>query len=260
MATITGEASPVSEMLVEYATTRDQGLRNQLAVRHLPLVKFVARKMSANLPENVELDDLVSWGSIGLLDALEKFEPHRGWQFSTYAVQRIRGEILDGLQRMEWAPKQVVAQVRRHKHALADLQQELGRQPTNEEVAEKLGITEAQSLGIRLDMRATRVQSLDGAGSRGDAEDSDVAEITIPDDPAQEVAGEVVEIRRRMADALVQLDAHEARILFLYYEQNRTLREIALELGISVSSATQAHTRLVDRVRNRLTELHGAVA
>jgi RNA polymerase sigma factor for flagellar operon FliA len=141
----------VSEALVEYAATRDVGLRNQLVLRHLPLVKFVARKMSSNLPENVDLDDLVSWGSIGLIDALEKFEPERGWQFSTYAVNRIRGEILDGLQRMEWAPKQITSQVRRLKRVMGDLQHELNREPTNDELAARLDIDVATVRSIRLD-------------------------------------------------------------------------------------------------------------
>lgn len=260
MTTITGEAGWVSEMLVEYAATRDVELRNVLVVRHLPLVKFVARKMSSNLPENVELDDLVSWGSIGLIDAIEKFEPQRGLQFSTYAVTRIRGEILDGLQRMEWAPKQITSQVRKFKRAVEKLQHELNCAPTDEQLAVELEIDAGAVRSIRVDMYATHsFRHLSPA--RTDAEEGQPgSDSVLMEEADQELAGEVGEIRSRMADALVGTIGQDAKILHLYYGRNLTLREIAAELGISVSSATQAHTRLVDRVRRRLAERHGCVA
>ena len=245
-------------MLTEFAVTRDVELRNTLVVRHLPLVKFVARKMSSSLPGNVEFDDLVSWGSIGLIDAIEKFEPERGLQFSTYAVTRIRGDILDGLQRMEWAPKQVTAQVRRMRRAVSDLQHELGREAVDAEIAEKLGVTEAEVRAARLDDKVTRVRALEWE-SAYDGDNSETS-MWLAEEADQAIAGETAEIRRRMADALAGIDTHEARVLFLYYDQAMTLKEIAAELGISVSSATQAHTRLVDRVRRRLAEVHGSVA
>lgn len=258
MTTLTLEASWVSDMLVEYAATRDVEVRNVLVVRHLPLVKFVARKMSSNLPENVDLDDLVSWGGIGLIDAIEKFEPARDLRFSTYAVWRIRGEILDGLQRMEWAPKQITSQVRKLKRVSGELQHELSREPTEDELATKLGISVAMVRSIRLDAAHTNVRGL--YANYSDEEEGLAEGAWLAEDADQELAGEVGEIRSRMADALVGTAGQDAKILHLYYGRNLTLREIAAELGISVSSATQAHTKLVDRVRRRLAERHGAVA
>jgi RNA polymerase sigma factor for flagellar operon FliA len=133
----------VPDDLATYAQTRDPELRGSLAVKHLPLVKFVARKMSRSLPAHMDLDDLVSWGSIGLLDAIDKFDPTRQVRFSTYAVTRIRGAILDGLQQMDWAPKQVTSKVRAVRRVQELLTAELGYDPTVPQVAVRMGLDEA---------------------------------------------------------------------------------------------------------------------
>jgi RNA polymerase sigma factor FliA len=251
---VTFDTVVVTEDLATYAITRDPVLRDQLAVRHLPLVKFVARKMSSSLPDYVELDDLVSWGSIGLLDAIEKFEPTRGYKFSTYAVTRIRGEILDGLQKMEWAPKQVVSRVRACRRISEALCIELGREPTIVEVAVKMECTVADVRTYLHDGVQTRMKAL-----HSPAEDEEGGTIDVAQEADQEIAAEVVEIRRRVARAAAGLDGRERTVLRLYYGESMTLREIAGFLGISVSSATQIHTRLIERLKERLAA-HGAVA
>lgn len=245
----------MSNDLVEYAATRDRHLRDALAVRHLPLVKFVARKMSANLPSNVDLDDLVSWGSLGLLDALEKFDPGKGVQFSTYAVTRIRGSILDGLQQMDWAPKQVTSKVRAVRRLREVLTSELGREPSVEELAYRMDVTAQQVRGWLLDDATTRLKPLSPAYDDDD-EGRDAYGVIEAD---QGVAGEAAEIRCRVAAAVRQLGPRERAVFLLYYRDSLTLREIAAELGVSVSSATQAHTRLVEQVRGLLATF-GAVA
>lgn len=246
------------DLLAEFARTRDVALRDELVVRNLPLVKFVARKMSANLPGNVDLDDLVSWGSFGLLDAIEKFDPSRGAQFSTYAVTRIRGDILDGLQKMDWAPKQVTSKVRAVRRAREALTTEHGRSPTVDEMAAHMDCTSAEVRGWMVDDTTTRLKPLkrpdDDSPAGGLDNDSYLAE-----DAAQEVAGEVVEIRSRMTAAVASLPPREAQVLVLYYRDKMTLREIAAALGVSVSSATQTHTRMIELVKDRLATF-GAVA
>ena len=225
-----------------------------MAVRHLPLAKFVARKMSANLPSNVELDDLVSWGSLGLLDALDKFDPSKGVQFSTYAVTRIRGAILDGLQQMDWAPKQVTSKVRAVRRLREVLTNELGREPSVDELAYRMDVTAAEVRGWLLDDSTTRLKPLSPSYDDDDERDSFGA---IEADQA--VAGEAAEIRGRVASAVRQLGDRERAVFLLYYRDNLTLREIAADLGVSVSSATQTHTRLVEQVRGYLAA-YGAVA
>lgn len=246
----------MSDDLATYALTRDPEIRDSLAVRHLPLVKFVARKMSANLPSNVEVDDLVSWGSLGLLDALDKFDPQRGVQFSTYAVTRIRGAILDGLQQMEWAPKQVTSKVRAMRRLVQSLQQELNRDPTDEELAERMEVTPEQIRSWRVDHNTQRIKPL----APLEEFDDDSRGIDPVAEAEQEIAGEVAEIRQRVIVAVSHLPAKEQAVCLLYYRDGLTLREIAEQLGVSVSSATQTHTRLVESVRESLAafgDMHG---
>lgn len=246
----------MSEDLAEYARTRDPQLRNALAVRHLPLVKFVARKMSRSLPAHMDIDDLVSWGSIGLLDAIEKFDPTRQVRFSTYAVTRIRGSILDGLQQMDWAPKQVTSKVRALRRAKELLTNDLGYAPSPTELAERIGVSEAQVRHWLLDDAAMHVRPLEPSGN-DDQPSSHANDRALADDPLQEMAGEVAEIRAHVAAAVRCLGERERAVFLLYYRDSLTLREIAGRLGVSVSSATQTHTRLVEQIRSRLAGLAG---
>jgi RNA polymerase sigma factor for flagellar operon FliA len=242
--------------LERLAATRDPELRGELAVRHLPLVKFVARRMASNLPAHIDMDDLVSYGSLGLLDALDKFEPARGHRFSTYAVTRIRGAILDGLQQMDWAPKQVTSRVRNMRRLREVLTNELGYQPSVEQLAERIGSTPAEIRACMLDDRVTRVKGLDhGAYNDDQGGPLDLAD----SDWEHSLSGEIQELRQRMAHAVCGLPSREAAVLTLYYRDGKTLRQIATDLGVSVSSATQAHTHLVESVRDRLA-LMGGVA
>lgn len=249
------------DALLRFYTSRDETLRNELCVRHLPLVKFVARKMSSNLPDQVELDDLVSWGSLGLLDAIEKFNPTLGFAFSTYAVNRIRGEILDGLQKMEWAPKQVTSKVRLMRRVKEKLILELEREPSIEEIAAGM---EADPNDVRawlFDDQVMRTKSLDtrNISETSNFGDYEVSESWASEEPEQEVAGEVAEIRARVAKVIATLGKREREVFMLYYRDRMTLREIAESMGCSVSSATQTHTRLVEQVRTRLAT-YGEVA
>jgi RNA polymerase sigma factor for flagellar operon FliA len=246
--------------LVQYATTRNPALRQQLAIQHLPLVKFVARKMTSSLPRYIELDDLVSWGSLGLLDAIDKFDPHREVRFSTYAVTRIRGAILDGLQQMDWAPKQVTSKVRQMKRVIELLWHELDREPTTAEIAARMECTEFEVRGWQRDNYQQRVKSIDlpAHGEDGTGGGGFLFEPT--EEPEQAVAGEIAEIRERVSAALSGLDEKERTIFLLYYREGLTLRQVAEEIGVSVSSATQIHTRVVERIRGCLAAFGGAVA
>jgi RNA polymerase sigma factor FliA len=255
MTVVAGKASAMSDDLATFALTRDRELRGQLAVRHLPLAKFVARKMSANLPSHIEIDDLVSWGCLGLLDAIDKFDPSREVRFSTYAVTRIRGAILDGLQQMDWAPKQITSKIRAMRRLRETLTNELGRQPSVDELAERLTCTTEEVRGWMVDDYATRIKPLDTPAGDGDGEARPAEELS--DDAEQELAGEVAEIRSRVTLAVRALGERERAVFLLYYRDCKTLRQIAEDLGVSVSSATQTHTRLVEQVRTRLAALGG---
>lgn len=241
--------------LKTYARTRDPQLRDQLVVGHLPLVKFVARKMMNSLPSHIDFDDLVSWGTMGLIDSLDKFAPELGHKFSTYAVVRIRGAILDGLQKNEWAPKQVTSKVRLLTRTTSDLASQLGRHPTQAELAQELGwsVQEVSDWHRESDQFQTK--------SLHDSDDWNADHFTqLAQDADQDVAGEAVELQQLVAHAVGRLAARESAVFLMYYRDALTLREIATRLGVSVSSVTQTHTRLVEHVRVGLALAGGAAA
>lgn len=246
----------MSSDLATYATTRDPQLRDRLIIGHLPLVKFVARKMMASLPAHIDFDDLVSWGTMGLIDSLDKFQPELGHKFSTYAVVRIRGAILDGLQRNEWAPKQVTSKVRALMRTANELAGRLGRHPSDAELAEEIGWTEVEVrewLRERGQFQPKHLYSLE------DSHDGQTPAVAI-EAAEQDVAGEARELQQLVARAMSGLHPRECAVFLLYYRDNLTLREIASQLNVSVSSVTQTHTRLVDQVRLRLADLGGTAA
>jgi RNA polymerase sigma factor FliA len=243
--------------LETYASTRNPQLREQLILRHMPLVKFQARRMAGSLPDHIAMDDLISMGAVGLMDAIEKFDPARGLKFSTYAITRIRGEILDGLQRMEWAPKQTTSKVRAVRRVVDGLRHEHGLDPTVEQIAAQMGATEAEVRGWLFDHEALRLKPLEGPLSPTETAEGAANptwfELSIR--PEQDVAGEVTEIRARVARALRSVDGQEKAMLLMYYRDGRTLKEIAVAMGISSSSAIQSHTRAIEKVRANLSAL-----
>jgi RNA polymerase sigma factor for flagellar operon FliA len=243
---------------IDYALTGDPEVRERLALRHLPLVKFVARKMSTSLPDHIDHDDLVSWGCLGLLDSIDKFDPHRNIKFSTYAVTRIRGAILDGLQQMDWAPKQITSRVRALRRVRETLTVQLSREPSVDEIADVMECRVDEVRAWLVDDRVTRFRSIDGGTE--DAESlGDIATASAIQ-PEQDVAGEVQEIRSRVSLAMQFLTSREQAIFLLYYRDGLTLRQIAEQLGVSVSSATTMHTRMVEMVRGRLAALGGVAS
>ncbi len=245
-----------SHDLARYADTRDPQLRDHLIVGHLPLVKFVARKMMSSLPAHIDFDDLVSWGTMGLIDSLDKFDPSLGHKFSTYAVVRIRGAVLDGLQKNEWAPKQVTSKVRALMRTINDLSGRLGRAPTHAEIAEELSWSEIE---VRDWLRERGQFQPKHLYESVDEEDS-APQHDLRQDADQDVAGEIVELQQLVASAIGQLAPRERAVFLLYYRDGLTLREIAAQLRVSVSSVTQTHTRLVEQVRLGLAALGGTAA
>lgn len=247
----------VSGDLAAYARTRDPQLREQLIIGHMPLVKFVARKMMNSLPAHIDFDDLVSWGTMGLIDSLEKFQPELGHKFSTYAVVRIRGDILDGLQRNEWAPKQVTSKVRTLMRVSNELATALGRHPSHAELAHELGWSESDVRDWLRERGQFQAKSL----HEGTDEDGHPADLTQLGQAAdQDVAGEAGELQTLVSAVVGRLAPRECAIFLLYYRDGLTLREIASRLHVSVSSVTQTHTRLVEQVRTGLAVMGGTAA
>jgi RNA polymerase sigma factor for flagellar operon FliA len=235
-----------------YGSTHDLALRDRLMLHYAPLVKYVAGRVGTGLPAHVDVADLVQSGIFGLADAIEKFEPERGLKFETYAMQRIRGAILDELRSQDWVPRSVRGRARDVERALERLGNKLQRTPTDTEIAAELQIGVSDLRDLYAQFQLTSVVALDElmVAGRGDAS---LAE-TLPDDGADDPVASLVDQdnRRQLADAIAQLVERDRVVVTLYYFENLTLAEIGRVLGVTESRVCQLHTRAVLRLRTKL--------
>lgn len=231
-----------------------QELRDRLVLHYAPLVKYVAGRVGTGLPAHVDIADLVQSGIFGLVDAIDKFEPERGLKFETYAMQRIRGAILDELRAQDWVPRSVRGKARDIERALERLGATLQRTPTDAELAAELDIDIDELHETYGRLRLTSVIALDELISTGRGEAS-LAE-TLPDDGAPDPVAALVarDNRRQLADAVAQLAERDRIVVTLYYFENLTLAEIGQVLGVTESRVSQLHTRAVLRLRSRLQQ------
>ena len=240
----------------EYRAKRDEGLRDRLILTYAPLVKYVAGRLGSGLPAHVDDEDLVSYGLLGLIGAIERYDPDRDVKFETYAIARIRGAIIDELRALDWVPRSVRARARDIERAIGELEAKLGRAPTDEEISKKLGITEEEleeSLG---EIARSSIAALDElwtvSGSTGDQ----VALIdTIEDESAPDPQGtlSVTEQKEALADAIARLPEREKLVVTLYYYEELTLREIGEVLGVTESRVSQLHTKAILRLKAHIS-------
>jgi RNA polymerase sigma factor FliA len=232
----------VGDLWSQYNDTRDQDLRNRLVLQYAPLVKYVVGRIRSGMPTHVDPADLTSEGLIGLIDAIEKFEPDRGLQFQTYAIPRIRGAILDGLRAADWVPRSVRTKIQQIEHAQTTLETRLGRSAEDAEIAQEMEISLPALHKLYAQVFYTNLTSVDQA---------DGVEFLTPTaalDPAVEAA-ENREVLMRAVDGLPERDQI---IVALYYFENLTLAEIGQVLDVSESRVSQLHARTRLRLRSRL--------
>jgi RNA polymerase sigma factor for flagellar operon FliA len=249
------KAIELQELWRRYKATGDERARERLVVAYSPLVKYVAGRMSSGLPGHVEEADLISYGLGGLISAIERFDLTREIKFETYAITRTRGAIIDELRNLDWVPRSVRAQARQIERANMKLEARLQRAPTDEEMAEEvgLGVDEFQESLLRISN--STIVALDELWTRQDATGDRVSLLdTLPDrdapDPQQLV--DQSELRDRIADAIAALPEREKLVVALYYYENLTLREIGEVLGVTESRVSQLHTKAVLRLRSKL--------
>lgn len=219
--------------------------RDWLVVHYASLVKFVAGRLAAGLPKSVDTGDLVSAGVFGLMNAIDKFDPANGAKFETYAIPRIRGAILDGLRALDWVPRSVRSRSRSVQDAIASLEHQLGRTPTDEEISAELKISVEELEKWLADIAAGSVGPLDHV-----AMDNTAAEADAQIQPGR--AMEEGELRAAMRAEISRLPEREQAILILYYEDGLTLSEIGEALGVTESRISQIHTKAVLQLRSRL--------
>jgi RNA polymerase sigma factor FliA len=237
-----------------FGLRREHRLRDRLVLHYAPLVKYVAGRVGTGLPAHVEVADLIQSGIFGLVDAIEKFEPERGLKFETYAMQRIRGAILDDLRAQDWVPRSVRGRAREVERALERLGAQLHRTPTDAELAEELGLTVAELSEVYAQLQLTSVVALDelAAAGRGSTPLADILEDPGALDPVALLVDQ--DNRRQLAEAIGHLTERDRIVVTLYYFENLTLAEIGRVLGVTESRVCQLHTRAVLRLRAKLLE------
>jgi RNA polymerase sigma factor for flagellar operon FliA len=249
-------AAQINGLWAEYKAQGSRAVRDQLIVHYSPLVKYVAGRVAVGLPQNVEQSDLVSYGIFGLIDAIDKFDPARGYKFETYAIARIKGAILDELRSIDWVPRSVRAKARALEKAYAKLEAELHRTPTDEELAVELDITDdqlQQTLGQISFVGLVALDEMLSVG--GDRGESITLGDTIADAGEGPVAAyEVEEMRHILAEAINRMNEREKIVLTLYYYEGLTLAEIGQVLGVTESRICQMHTKAVLQLRGKLGE------
>lgn len=238
----------------QFGEQREQPLRDRLVLHYAPLVKYVAGRVGTGLPAHVEVADLIQSGIFGLVDAIEKFEPERGLKFETYAMQRIRGAILDDLRAQDWVPRSVRGRAREVERALERLGAKLRRTPTDSELADELGLSLHELRDVYAQLQLTSVVALDelAAAGRGPTPLADILEDQEALDPVALLVDQ--DNRRQLAQAIAHLAERDRVVVTLYYFENLTLAEIGRVLGVTESRVCQLHTRAVLRLRAKLLE------
>lgn len=245
----------LSDLWVTYKETGDRAIRERLILHYAPLVKYVAGRVGVGLPSSVDPADLVSNGMFGLIDAIEKYQPDRAIKFGTYAVSRIRGAIIDELRSYDWVPRSVRQKARDVERAYQRLQLDLGRTPTDEEVADELDITVKALRQIFRQVSYVHVAALDELLSiGGDKSDRVSLGDTIADDRADDPVAlfETEETKEILGVAVSGLPEREKIVISLYYYEGMTLNEIGQVLGVTESRACQLHTKAVMQLRAQL--------
>jgi RNA polymerase sigma factor FliA len=239
----------------EYRANKNPAIRDRLIVTYAPLVKYVAGRLGSGLPAHVDDEDLVSYGLLGLIGAIERYEPDRDVKFETYAIARIRGAIIDELRALDWVPRSVRSRARDIERAIGELEGKLGRVPTDEEIAGKLGITTEELDESLSEISRSSIAALDELWTIGGSGGDQVALIdTIEDTEAPDPQGALsqTELREAIADAIARLPEREKLVVTLYYYEELTLREIGEVLGVTESRVSQLHTKAILRLKARL--------
>jgi len=233
----------------------DERARERLVVAYSPLVKYVAGRMAAGLPSHVEEADLISYGLLGLIGAIERYEPEREIKFETFAVSRIKGAIIDELRSLDWVPRSVRARARDIEKAHTKLENNLHRVPSEEEMAKELDMTEDELRDGLLQIANSSILALDDLWTVADPAGGQISLLdTIRDPNATDPQAEIdaAELKDRLAEAIESLPDRERLVVALYYYENLTLREIGEVLGVTESRVSQLHTKAVLGLRSHL--------
>jgi len=251
--TVNKSIKDIKEVWIQYKKNKTEPLRNMLMENYLHLVRYNAERIHIKLPDEVELDDLISAGIFGLMDAINAFDLERGVKFETYCAPRIRGAILDELRSMDWVPRLVRSRAHKLDAASKSLETELGRSPTNHEVAERLQVSLNEFEKMAKDATAVGLVSLSRKWFETDS-NKDVREIDVLED--KRGADPVREIQRKDLKELITkgLSRAERLIIILYYFEEMTMKEIGATLDLSESRVSQMHSSILARLKAQMVD------
>ena len=247
-------AGDLTKLWKEFKEDHSAEAKNKIAVHYLNLVRLVAGRMAMNAPAHVDKDDFIGWGVLGLLDAIDKFDPGQKASFETYASTRIRGAIIDQIRILDWAPRSLRRKARELGRASDKLKDELGRNPGDKELAAEMGIDEDELFELTTEIHGAYVLSLDAKISA----DSDGGEISLGDvmsdttAPTPEASALRKETEELRANAIGKLPESERRVITLYYYDELTLKEIGKLLALSESRICQIHRSVIKKMKKTL--------
>lgn len=239
----------------EYKNNKSSKIREKIILEYADLVKIVAGRMGMYLGYTVEYDDLVGYGIFGLIDAIDKFELTKGVRFETYASLRIRGAILDQIRKMDWIPRTLRQKQRKLESAMHELEVELGRTATNDEISTKLEISVDELEELQNQTQISNMVSLDEYLEQGSDVKADYGKVgNRPRFEQPEQAIEKQELKKMLAEAISSLNENEQKVIACYYFEEMTLKEISKILDVSESRVSQLHTKALKKMRGKLGE------
>ncbi len=249
------------ELWQEYKRTKDPMIREELILMHASVVKYVAGRVAISMPPHVDFEDLLSYGILGLMDAIEKFDPNQGTKFRTYASTRIRGAIIDEIRHLDWVPRTLRQKAKALEDVYASLEYKLERPANDKEVASAMSISMDELFKLIQEVSTTTLVSLEDVWYLKD--DSD--EVTIMDmvescpEKGPDVLAEKEDIRNILVDAINKLPEREREIIALYYYDKLTLKEIGKVLSVTESRISQLHSKAILRLRGYLSKMNGSL-
>lgn len=229
--------------------------KDKLIMEYAPLIKFIAQKIAVRLPANIELDDLISSGVIGLMDAIDKYDPSRDNKFKTYAEFRIRGSILDELRAQDWVPRSVRDKSKMIDRALIELEAQLGRTATDEEVAEKLGVSMDDFHDLLNQVKPVSLLSIDDSATFSNVDKKSILNLLETcklSNPFNQL--NLKSVKDIVAEAIEELPERQRLVLSLYYYEDLNLKEIGRVLRVTESRVSQLHAQAISRLRAKLTQ------
>ena len=241
---------------VDYARTKSPEIREKIILEYAPLVKVVAGRLGMYLGNNVEFDDLVGYGIFGLIDAIDKFDSMKEVKFETYASLRIRGSILDQIRKMDWIPRTIRQKQKQIEAVMRQVEQETGRQATDEEIALGLGISDEEYTDWQSQMKITGVVSLNEYIEQGSDISNDRVRVSSHFEQPEKVM-EKHELKDMLMEALELLTEKEKKVILLYYYEDLTLKEISNILEVSESRISQLHTKALSKMKTKMGKYMG---